>query len=226
MSISAFCSAEKIYIYKEDDDEKRWGLCILRLLCLSLKNLMRERWTSFCFLAAWWDDEYKKATTTEDSLTAPSFRVLYETLNTRGKKKIESERERAKRKDQNAREFFPFSQKKARRKKGTRLALFFLFFLSSVSLKEQQKRRDFETTKREKRVIRWCSFCPAAMVALFHPRRRVLFYHHQWEEWEEERVRVKIIRIPNRRIVGKSDDETTIVCAPKTTPLLRILLLY
>ena len=41
------------------------------------------------------------------------------------------EREREKRKD-HGREFFPFSQK-ARRKKGKRLALFFIFFLSSVS---------------------------------------------------------------------------------------------
>ena len=170
------------------------------------------------FLRCW----IQKSNNREDSLTAPSFRVLYETLNTRGKKNWERARKSEEKRPKCERVFSFFTQK-ARRKKGTRLALFFLFFLSSVSLKEQQKRRDFETTKREKRVIRWCSFCPAAMVALFHPRRRVLFYHHQWEEWEEERVRVKIIRNPNRRIVGKSDETT--LCAPKTTPL-RILLLY
>ena len=43
-------------------------------------------------LVFWRLAEYKKATT-EDILTAPSFRVLNETLNTRLKKKI-SERER------------------------------------------------------------------------------------------------------------------------------------
>ena len=145
------------------------------------------------FLRCW----IQKSNNREDSLTAPSFRVLYETLNTRVKKS-ESERERAKRKDQNASVFSFFTPKARRKKKGTRLAL---FFLSRASLwehtfcrlctnlhprvKEQQKRRDFETTQREKSEIRWCSFCPA-MVALFHPRRRrVLFYHHQWEEREE-----------------------------------------
>lgn len=74
------------------------------------------------------DDEYKKAT--EDILTAPSFRVLNETLNTRVKKKLR-EREREKRKDHQER-VFSFFFKKAR-KKGKRLALFFIFFLSSVS---------------------------------------------------------------------------------------------
>ena len=76
------------------------------------------------------DDEYKKATT-EEILTAPSFRVLYETLNTMVKKKLEREKER--REKTIKREFFPFSQKARKRKKGKRLALFFIFFLSSVS---------------------------------------------------------------------------------------------
>ena len=82
-------------------------------------------------LVFWRLAEYKKATT-EDILTAPSFRVLNETLNTRVKKKI-SEREREKRKDQKGEEFFPFSQKARKRKKGQTFGTFFIFFLSSVS---------------------------------------------------------------------------------------------
>ena len=77
------------------------------------------------------DDEYKKATT-EEILTAPSFRVLNETLNTRVKKKLEREKER--REKTIKREFFPFSQK-ARRKKGKRLALFlYSFYPASLLL--------------------------------------------------------------------------------------------
>ena len=92
-------------------------------------------------------------------MTAPSFRVLNETLNTRVKKNLEREKEKRPSRES----FFLFQQKARKRKKGKRVALFFIFFLSSVSFRvhvllsvqiylraeEQQKRRDFETTERE-----------------------------------------------------------------------------
>jgi hypothetical protein len=94
------------------------------------------------------------------------------------KKKLEREKER--REKTIKREFFPFFSRK--REKRANVWHFFLYSFYPASLlystrSAEQKRRDFETTERE-RVRRWCSFCPA-MVALFHPRRRVLFYHHQ-----------------------------------------------
>ena len=148
------------------------------------KNL-REKVETPCFLAAWIEKSK-----TEEILTSPSFRVLYETLNTRVKKKLR-EREREKRKDHGkVFSFFTESEKKKGQTFGTFFYILFiqrLFYIVHVLLSTnlparrrtaEEKRR--ETIKRE----RWCSFCPA-MVALFHPRRRVLFYHHQWEEREE-----------------------------------------
>ena len=152
-------------MYKEDDDEKKMVRTFYSSSVFEFKNL-REKVETPCFFGG-----LNRKSKTEEILTSPSFRVLYETLNTRVKKKLR-EREREKRKDQKGEEFFPFSQKA--RKKGKRLALFlYSFYPASLLYSTRSALCD-----RERRVRRWCSFCPA-MVALFHPRRRVLFYHHQ-----------------------------------------------
>jgi len=97
------------------------------------------------------------------------------------------ERERAKRKDQNAREFFPFSQESEKKKGQTFGTFFYILFIQSVSLilahvllsvqiytrarRTLQKRRDFETTKRERdgalSVPRWWLFFILVVVFFF-----------------------------------------------------------
>ena len=67
-------------------------------------------------------------------MTAPSFRVLYETLNTMVKKKLERERKREEKRPSRE-SFFLFHKKARKRKKGQTFGTFFIFFLSSVSFR-------------------------------------------------------------------------------------------
>ena len=66
-------------------------------------------------------------------MTAPSFRVLNETLNTRVKKKIERERKREEKRP-NAREFFPFSTESEKKKGQPTFVALFLYSFYPASL--------------------------------------------------------------------------------------------
>ena len=97
-------------------------------------------------LVFWRLAEYKKATT-EDILTAPSFRVLNETLNTRVKKKLR-EREREKRKDHQERVFSFFTESE-KKKKGANVWHFFYILFIRLFYYSTRSALTFETTERE-----------------------------------------------------------------------------
>ena len=134
-----FCR-EDLYIKKmmmrKDEDFLFFFFCFC---AFEFKNW--EKGEPPCFLAAWW---WIEKSNREEILTAPSFRVLYETLNTRVKKKLR-EREREKRKDHQERVFSFFTESEKKKRQTFFWHFFYILFIRQTA----EEKRLWDDKERE-----------------------------------------------------------------------------